>query len=226
MSIIIKRAAALMAAAVITVGAAVSCSSKKSSSDHEHEHNLAGGDIPEGYSKDLEDMPYGGEFQKFQPGENDFPLGIDMDPRFVTTEEATALTNYFYAINNQDEEALKKALHPDFLEYRLENSQYGSAKEFLEGEYELLKQYTGSDFTFDYVLIDGRLKDTEGAFETYDKLIETASPGCNITSKNMYMVDVTYHKPNDDGSYSLRYRFGDYMDIAVYTIDGKAYVVS
>ena len=219
-----RKAAAIMAAAVITASAAVSCSSKSSFSSDPN--NLIGGDLPDDYSKDLEDMPYGGEYQKFEPGDNDFPMGIDMDPRFVTIDEASALTNYFYSVNNQDVESFKKAVHPDLIKYRLENSEYSTEKEFLDAEYELLKQYTGSDFTFDYILIDGRLKDTEGAFEQYDKLVETAIPGCDITSRNMYMVDVTYHKPNDGGSYSLRYRFGDYMDIAIYTIDGKAYVIS
>ena len=222
---ILRKAAAILAAAVITASAAVSCSSSKSSFSSDP-NNLAGGDLPDDYSKDVEDMPYGGEYQKFEVGDNDFPLGIDMDPRFVTIEEAFALTNYFYSVNNRDVESFKMAVHPDLIKYRLDNSEYGSEQEFLDSEYELLKQYTGSDFTFDYVLIDGRLKDTEGAFEQYDKLVETAMPGCNITSKNMYMVDVTYHKPNDGGSYSLRYRFGDYMDIAIYTIDGKAYVIS
>ena len=212
-----RKAAAIMAAAVITASAAVSCSSKSSFSSDPN--NLIGGDLPDDYSKDLEDMPYGGEYQKFEAGDNDFPMGIDMDPRFVTIDEASALTNYFYSVNKQDVESFKKAVHPDLIKYRLENSEYSTEQEFLDAEYELLKQYTGSDFTFDY-------KDTEGAFEQYDKLVETAIPGCDITSRNMYMVDVTYHKPNDGGSYSLRYRFGDYMNIAIYTIDGKAYVIS
>ena len=219
-----RKAAAIMAAAVITVSASVSCSSKSSFSSDPN--NLIGGDLPDDYSKDLEDMPYGGEYQKFEAGDNDFPMGIDMDPRFVTIDEASALTNYFYSVNKQDVESFKKAVHPDLIKYRLENSEYSTEQEFLDAEYELLKQYTGSDFTFDYILIDGRLKDTEGAFEQYDKLVETAIPGCDITSRNMYMVDVTYHKPNDGGSYSLRYRFGDDMNIALYTIDGKAYVIS
>ena len=162
-----RKAAAIMAAAVITASAAVSCSSKSSFSSDPN--NLIGGDLPDDYSKDLEDMPYGGEYQKFEPGDNDFPMGIDMDPRFVTIDEASALTNYFYSVNNQDVESFKKAVHPDLIKYRLENSEYSTEKEFLDAEYELLKQYTGSDFTFDYILIDGRLKDTEGAFEQYDK---------------------------------------------------------
>ena len=224
MRVFFRKAAAIMAAAVITASAAVSCSSKSSFSSDPN--NLIGGDLPDDYNKDLEDMPYGGEYQKFEPGDNDFPMGIDMDPRFVTIDEASALTNYFYSVNKQDVESFKKAVHPDLIKYRLENSEYSTEQEFLDAEYELLKQYTGSDFTFDYILIDGRLKDTEGAFEQYDKLVETAIPGCDITSRNMYMVDVTYHKPNDGGSYSLRYRFGDYMNIAIYTIDGKAYVIS
>ena len=75
--------------------------------------------------------------------------------------------------------------------------------------------------------MDGRLKDdTDSAFETYDKLMETASPGCNITTRNVYMVNCTYAKPDDGGSYSLQMRLGDYMYICVYTIDGETYVVS
>ena len=61
---VLRKTAAILAAAVLTVSASVSCSGKKSSFSSDP-NNLAGGDLPEDYSKDLEDMPYGGEFQKF-----------------------------------------------------------------------------------------------------------------------------------------------------------------
>ena len=222
-----KRAftkAAALAAALTMIFSAASCSEKKQS---DKSNNLAGGSPPANASMELEDMPYGAEYFQKLSSESDVPLSIEYDPRFVTDAEADALSNYFYALSERNPEYLKKAVHPDLLKYRLANSSYENEQEFLDAEYELIKQYTGSDFTFDYILVDGRLKDdTDSAFETYDKLMEAASPGCNITSRNVYMVNCTYAKPDDGGSYSLQMRLGDYMYICVYTIDGETYVVS
>ena len=220
---IFGRAAAFTAAAVMAFSAA-SCSSKKGSSNNPA--NQAGADLPDDLSISLEDMPYGGEYEHITAGEDDFKLDIEIDPRYVTRDAARALVNYFYSFNTQDPEYLKKAVPADLIAYHLKNDGYESEKAFLDAEYEFLMQYTGSEFTMDCVLIDGISANPDSTFAYYDNLMKTVSPDCNITDRKLYYVDCTYHKPDDDGSYSLRYRFGDYMEICIYTIDGTEYVIS
>ena len=52
-------------------------------------------------------------------------------------------------------------------------------------------------------------------------------PDAKVTDKKVFMVNCTYNKPDDpNGVYSLQMRIGDYVDVAVYTIDGKPYIIS
>ena len=160
------------------------------------------------------------------PEDYDTPLGVDRDPRFVSDAEAAKLADYFYAISEKDPKYLEKALHPDFLKYILELWGCESAQDFLEKEYEAIKQYTGSDYNFTFVLVDGIMKDTDKTgLEAYDARVEKAIPNANVTDKKALMVNCTYSKPNDGGSYSLQMRLGDYVTLCVYTIDGEPYVI-
>ena len=221
------RITALLTAAVITAFAAVSCDDKdewdKKAKD---EHNLAGGDLDDDVNVDLEQMPYGAEYQKLLPDEYDTPLGVDRDPRYLSDEESAKFADYFYAISARDPKYLEKALHPDFLKYVLETSGFSTAQEFLDNEYELIKQYTGSDFEFTFVLVDGIMKNTDvTGLEAYDARLEKAMPNAKVTDKKAFMINCTYSKPNDNGSYSLQMRLGDYVTLCIYTIDGEPYVI-
>ena len=222
----ISRTFALIAAAAIMLSASVSCSESEADKRAKKDTNLAGGDVDDNVSLDLDQMPYGAEYQKLLPEDYDTPLGVDRDPRYVSDAEAAKLADYFYAISEKDPAYLEKALHPDFLKYVLETTSSESAKDFLEKEYELIKQYTGSDFTFTFVLVDGIMKNTDvTGMEAYDARLEKAVPNANVSDKKALMVNCTYSKPNDGGSYSLQMRLGEYVTLCVYTIDGEPYVV-
>ena len=205
----IARAAALLAAAVMTVSAAVSCSSSKDD------------------TLELKDMPYGGEYRKVLPEEYDTPIGVDRDPRFVNEAECAKIADYFYAISERNPEYLEKALHPDFLKYTLESSGFASTQEFLDKEYDLIKEYIGTDYSFDFVLIDGMENANGKEFEVYDQHLESAMPGAKPKNKKCLMVNCTYVKKenNNGGTYSLKERLGDYVYLCVYTIDGEPYVI-
>lgn len=225
----IARTAALLAAAAMTASAAVSCSDKDEHDDHDHhDHQVVGEDeIPDNVNIGLDDLPYGGQFKKLLPDEYDTPIGVDFDSRYLSDEEAAKIADYFYAISEKDPEYLEKALHPDYLRYILDQTGAESAQAYLDMEYEMIKQFTGKDYSFDFVLIDDMVDNSDGTGLTgYDVTVAKAIPDGKVTAKNGFMVNCTYTaKPDDGGSYSLQARIGDYITICVYTIDGEPYVI-
>ncbi len=228
MNKIFTRTAAILAAAMMAVSA-VSCSdSKKNDEKAKSKGNLAGGDLPENASVSEDDMPYGAEYKQLRAEEEkDLPMSVEYDPRYMTDEEAKQVVNYFWSLSSKDPSYLEKAVHPDLLKYRLDEAGT-TAQEFLNKEYDLIKEYTESDFTFTVTLVDGILKADEKSsdFEFYDSLVEKAIPHAKVTDKKLFMVNCTYSKPDDNGVYSLQMRLGDYVDVAVYTIDGNPYIIS
>ena len=225
MNKIFKRAAAVLAA-VLMAASAVSCSdNKKNDEKAKSEGNLAGGDLPDNADVKEEDMPYGAQYKRLTVEDDGLPMSIEFDDRYMTDDEAKQVVNYFWSLSSKDPSYLEKAVHPDLLKYRLDTAKT-TAQDFLNSEYELIKGYTGSDFTFTFVLVDGMLKDDSG-FAAYDELIKETMPDAKVTDKKVFMVNCTYNKPDDpNGVYSLQMRIGDYVDVAVYTIDGKPYIIS
>ena len=224
----IARTAALLAAAVMTASAAVSCSDKDEHEDHDHDHQVVGKDeIPDDANISLDDLPYGGQFKKLLPEEYDTPIGVDFDSRYLTDEEAAKIADYFYSISEKKAEYLEKALHPDYLKFVLAQTGFDSAQTYVENEYELIKQFTESDYSFDFVLIDDMVDNSDGtAFTGYDVNLRKALPDANFTDRKAFMVNCTYTVPSEEGgSHSLQARLGDYIVLCVYTIDGEPYVV-
>ena len=222
----IARTAALLAAAVMTASAAVSCSDKDEHDEHEH-HIVGEDEIPDDANISLDDLPYGGQFKKLLPDEYDTPIGVDFDSRYLTDEEAAKIADYFYSISEKKAEYLEKALHPDYLKFVLAQTGFDSAQTYVENEYELIKQFTGSDYSFDFVLIDEMVDNSDGtAFTGYDVNLRKALPDANFTDRKAFMVNCTYTVPSEEGgSHSLQARLGDYIVLCVYTIDGEPYVV-
>lgn len=225
MNKIFTRVAAVLAA-VLMAASAVSCSdNKKNDEKAKSEGNLAGGDLPENANVSEENMPYGSEYKQLSKDTDGVPMSVEYDPRYMTDDEAKQVVNYFWSLSSKDPSYLEKAVHPDLLKYRLDTAKT-TAQDFLNSEYELIKGYTGSDFTFTFALVDGMLKDESG-FAAYDELIKETMPDAKITDKKVFMVNCTYNRPDDpNGVYSLQMRIGDYVDVAVYTIDGKPYIIS
>lgn len=219
------RVAALMAAVLMSISA-VSCSdNKKNDAKAKSEGNLAGGDLPDNANVKEEDMPYGAQYKRLTVEDDGLPMSVEFDNRYMTDDEAKQVVNYFWSLSSKDPSYLEKAVHPDLLKYRLESANT-NAQDFLNSEYDLIKNYTGSDFTFTFALVDGIMNDDSG-FEVYDELIKKTMPDAKVTDKKVFMVNCTYSRPDDpNGVYSLQMRLGDYVDIAVYTIDGKPYIIS
>ena len=221
----IARTAVFLAAVVMTASAAVSCSDKEEADEHDHhDHNLVE-EIPEDVNIKLDETPYGGQFSKLLPEEYDTPIGVDRDPRYLSDEEAAKLADYFYAISEKKPEYLEKALHPDYLKTILEKTGTDSAQSYVDIEYDLIKQFTETDYSFDFVLVDDMVTD-EDILKGYNSAVRSAFPDAKITGVKSFMINCTYKaKPEDGGSYSLKERLGDYITLCVYTVDGEPYIL-
>lgn len=227
MNKIFTRTAAVLMAAFMAVSAA-SCSDKKNDEKAKSEGNLAGGDLPEGANVDEENMPYGAQYKRLTVEDDGLPMYIEFDNRYMTDDEAKQVVSYFWSLSSKDPKYLEEAVHPDLLKYRLDEAGT-TAQDFLNKEYDIIKEYAESDFTFTGTLVDGILKADESSsdYEFYDSLVKKAIPDGKVTDKKLFMVNCTYSRPDDpNGVYSLQMRLGDYVDVAVYTIDGKPYIIS
>lgn len=221
----IARTAALLTAVVMTASAAVSCSDKEEADDHDHHDHQLVEEIPDDVNIKLDETPYGGQFRKLLPEEFDTPIGVDRDPRYLSDEEAAKLADYFYAISEKKPEYLEKALYPDYLKALLEKTGTDSAQSYVEIEYDMIKQFTEKDYSFDFVLVDDMITD-EDIIKGYSSTARSALPDAKITGVKAFKVNCTYKtKPEDGGSYSLKERLGDYITLCVYTVDGEPYIL-
>ncbi|MBO4524141.1 MAG: hypothetical protein J5723_05595 [Ruminococcus sp.] len=221
---VIARIAVLLVSFVMTASAAVSCNDKDDHDHDDHNHNIVE-EIPDDVNMKLDDMPYGGEFRKLLPEEFDTPIGVDRDPRYLSDKEAAKLADYFYAISEKKPEYLEKALHPDFLKTLLEKTGTDSAQSYVDIEYDLIKEYTETDYSFDFVLVDDMVTD-EDILNGYASSIRSALPNAKISSVKVFKINCTYKAlPDEGGSYSLKERIGDYVTLCVYTADGEPYIL-
>lgn len=221
----VTRIAALMAAVLMSVSAFSCSDNKKNDEKAKSEGNIAGGDLPDNADVKEEDMPYGAQYKRLTVEDDGLPMFIEFDNRYMTDDEAKQVVNYFWSLSSKDPKYLEEAVYPDLLKYRLDEAGT-TAQDFLNKEYDLIKTYAESDFAFTGTLVDGIMKDDSG-FEFYDDLIKKVMPDAKVTDKKVFMVNCIYNRPDDpNGVYSLQMRLGDYVDVAVYTIDGKPYIIS
>lgn len=225
MNRIITRAAALIAAAAISV-CAVSCGSKEEKKEKD-DHNMVAVNVDGDVS--LDELGYGATQHDDTPETSDVPIGVSYDPRYVTAEEAAKVVDYFYSLSTKDAAMHENAVYPAVLKYRLESLEQASTQDLLNNLYDIYKGYTEKDFEFTYVLIEDIVeeKNDKSAYEEYDYVLSQVAPDAKVTDKKLLKVNCTYTEPGGHGSYSLMLHRGNkYVDVAVYTIDGEPYVIS
>ena len=83
------------------------------------------------------------------------------------------------------------------------------------------EKYT--DYSFDYVVVEQYATDEDIDFGRYDEIVFDADPDAKITDRKRLSVDAI---DNQQGSRSINYRMGGYIDVYIYTINGKPYVLS
>lgn len=212
----IRKAAAFLAAALVAVSAA-GCADKKED-EHDHGHNMAGVSAPDGDYSDYAE-------KELKPESSEVPVFITFRSSFAEDEEAVKVAEFYYAMSEKSVEYLEKSVQPDVLKMKLNGS---TSADYLNVQYDFIKDSViGSDFKFTAVTIDDSMTGEE-AFNYYDSLLAKAAPDLKPTSKKVFKVNCLYDK-GDGGQLSLANRLKennmDELQIAVYTIDGKPYII-
>lgn len=183
--------------------------------------------------KGLFKMEYGATMQV---NKTDLPFPIEFDNRFLSDEEATAIVNYFYSIQEHDVELANQATYPDYLELMTANLELEKPADYLEAIDSVIASdfLNTEDYTFSYITIiscyDEKDGDVYTNFSEIDKTLEEATSSLGHESvlskvKNRKFVSAEITCLDKDGnSVSLTESTGE-QQIYVYTIDGKAYVL-
>ena len=216
----IIRAAAFIAAAAISF-TAVSCSSEKKNEENagtHQEHNMAAVNADDGDYSDYAE-------KELKPDTSDVPLMITFRATFATDEEAAKVAEFYYSISEKSVEYLEGSVQPDVLQYKLDG---GGALEYLGTGYDYIKDtLIGADYKFTAVTIDDDVTTDDNVYY-YDSLLAKAAPDAKPTSKKVFKINCLYEK-GDGGQLSLAARLSennmDEIQVAVYTIDGKPYVI-
>ena len=234
MKAMLKKAAAVVSAAVLCA-AAVGCSNKDTESS-KSESNLVGGPS-DGMSLDEDDMPYGATMTSLKSSTNDkLTLDVDFDPRYFAQEgtdypEIYLISNYLPALQNGDEDAMKEVFYAPYLERSVKERNYESVKDYLEKYLDVLMTKAHGQFEFTYFTVDTCLNENESedltSFSEIDAKLDLAAGeklSEKVKSRKLVYLDVTL-KDVENKYYQLNSYLGYDISVYVYNIDGKYYLL-
>ncbi|HBB19532.1 MAG TPA: hypothetical protein DCZ62_03720 [Ruminococcus sp.] len=237
---VLRKTAALALVGAMAFGTAA-CGDKSSSSDSGHsEGNMAAANVSGDVAE--EDLPYGATMTQLLPSINeDVPITIELDERFIDQEAGIAVSNYLSALTNADAALMEKAFYPPYLKASYEAGGFSSAQEYLDevqaNLFSVIAEHAQKDvdqITVDYIIVDNCYSEGDAEagshFSDMDQILSD-SLGSDFLSKveegsrrELY-VDFTYVLPNDDTSYDYNYGTGYPLRMYLYKIDGQYYVV-
>lgn len=157
------------------------------------------------------------------------PFSIEFDSNFLTGEEASAIVNYYYSIEQQDEELANKCSYPDYLNYLCQTCEFDSIKDFLKSNYDTMGQVLGTEkYDFKSIKITKCFttenKDVYTNFDEIDTMLDEAAEGTSSKIENRKLVEADIICTSDGKDISLTEK-ADGQLLYVYTIDGKPYVL-
>ena len=157
------------------------------------------------------------------------PFPIEFDSHFLTSEEASAIVNYYYSISEQDEELAKQNSYPAYLDYLAETYEFDSVKDFLKSNYDTIGNVLGTDdYEFKSIKITAcateQDKDVYTFFSEIDEMLDEASEGTSSKIENRKLVEADIICTSDGKDISLTEK-ADGQQLYIYTIDGKPYVL-
>jgi hypothetical protein len=163
--------------------------------------------------------------KELKPDSNDVPIFITFRGNLAEDEEAAKVAEFYYAMSEKSVEYLEKSVQPDVLKMKLNGS---TSADYLDVQYNFIKDsITGCDFKFTAVTIDEDAANDDTIYY-YDSLLAKAAPDLKPTSKKVFKVNCLYDK-GDGGQLSIAARLKEKgmneLEVAVYTIDGKPYII-
>ena len=213
-----------------------SCSNSNNSSSEGG--RVDGGDLPDNYSAEEEDLPYGATLTELKPSyDENAKIAVEFDNRFFTADgekfpDVYKITDYMYALNNVDVDLMNQTFYPPYLEYAYKQAGNDNAKDYLQSYYDNLHDKLGDDFYFSYIDITGVLteKDSEAqeGFNSIDEVlkeIEGDSITDRITSRKVIYIGGYTMYNNESGSYILTEALGREVVLYLYEIDNQLYIL-
>lgn len=210
--------------------ACVSCSEESSGSSSTSGNALVSDNMGAGVNVAAEDMPFGATMTDLYVDNDNVPISISYENRFMTEEEARKISDYISAINLCDAELMQKTCYPSYLDYIVEQYENTDVQDYLDTRHSTIENtYTNGAFEFDYILINSLMDenddDSDTGFSQLDTKIHEKAPDAEITDRKRIGIDVLFTLKDEGGSYSLANRTGSDMIIYLYTIDGELYVL-
>lgn len=221
MNIFVKRAAIVLAAVVMTVGTG-SCAGKSSSESSGGGHNMVGGDLGSDVNIAPEDMPYGSHMTKLTENYSGVPICIEYDSNFMTEDEGKLLSAYFSAINKKDAELYNEISFGPIVYEIAAMSETADAKEYIASLYDSIKSYAKEDFNISMLNVTGV---EDASTPVIDNMLQTLAPNAEVTERKLVSVDA-YYDTSEAKNCSLYSKSGSYVQIYIYTINGKPYIMA
>ena len=185
------------------------------------------------------DMPYGATITDLTP---DYDSGvrteIEFDNRFFTETdgkfpEIYKISDYLYALNNQDEEVLKSAYYPVYLDYYCESAGFEDTAAYLKSCHDELAQSLGEDFQFTYVCVSGCTGSSDAAtadeFKALDARLDDIGSekiSDKITSRKKIKIgSYSMYSAGGKSSLMLIDALGKDITFYLYEIDGQLWIL-
>lgn len=201
-----------------------SCGKSDSDEEKKTNNNMVGGDIDDDVNVGVDDMPYGSTMRSMRPAaDNDVPLMVEFDYRFVTEDMAYAVSNYMAGVAKKDPALMQKATNPEIFKAAMESEEAATPEEYAEAMYNDIKEVVGDDFTLSMISVQSVSDSSSFNFASYNMFVNSVLPDAQITDRKLLELNVYYK--TDDSSGTLYAKTGAYVNAVLYTIDGKLYII-
>lgn len=224
-----KFTAILTAAAMITATFALTgCNDKEKKGA-----TLISDDFEGDYSNAIDQ--YGAMTQQIKADSNEnVPIDIEFDNRFLNEEEAILISKYFECLNSNDAELFESLYYDGYLAYNSSLSGMTPADTLTQFYQSISSKIGTTDYKFDYIVINGVYTPEDGVsgdhynFESvknvWDSFADSTDASLKdaINSRKVLAVEALYK--TETGDYSLSERYGCDSYLYVYQINGKYYL--
>ena len=221
--------AILTAAAMLTsIGTLTGCKDKEKKGA-----TLISDDFEGDYSNAVEQ--YGAMMQQIKSENNEnAPIDIEFDNRYVNEEEAILISKYFECLNSNDAELFESLYYDGYLAYNSSLSGMTPSDTLTQFYQSISSKIGTTDYKFDYIIINGVFTPEDGEYgdhynfesvkNIWDSFADSTDENLKnaINSRKVLSVEALYK--TETGDYSLSERYGCDSYLYVYQINGKYYL--
>lgn len=164
------------------------------------------GDLIGGSVEDMDeaDMPYGSTMKEVKSGK----IPVCFDRRFIDDDIMMMVSDYFYAVQTEDEALFKSVSNPDYLSF-VENNSGQSTADYLKGIKANEENNVGGDFKYTYLEVSNlKSKDEDTQIGEIIRLMDQTyadnkkSDTFTSTIENAYALTINVTSEANGSSYT------------------------